>query len=188
MVWPDVTMERILANTRPQEFSYVPGQTLEIPVEGGGKMSVKGQVFHLRPSFSADWFPVTPGADQIVLSKAALVRGSEFLGELAQGVSAGAADPAIAIYVPQEGVFVFTLKPHEGAVEGVTEFGRAHFKIGGQDYILFSATPITGGPQPREFWVFRDPDCHRWCSAKTPTLIGAGTLSNVLEFMRKEDF
>jgi hypothetical protein len=185
LAWPDTTMERILADTRPQEFSYVPGQTLEIPVEGGGKILVKGQVFHLRPSFSADSFPVSPGADQIVLTKAGLVRGNEFLGEIEGAGSVRAADPAIAIYVPQQGVFVFTLKPQEGAVEGVTEFGRAQFKFDGQQYILFSATPITGGQQPREFWVYRDPDCHRWCSVRIPVFIGGGTVSNVLEFVRK---
>jgi hypothetical protein len=182
---PGVNTKSVLAGTRPQEFSFVPGQTLEIPVEGGGKILVKGQVFHNFPSYTASSRQLTPEAGEIVLREPALARGSEFLGEAKGFNSAGGTDPAIAIYVPQQGVLVFTLEPHEGAVEGATDFSRAQFKIDGQDYILFSATPITGGQQPREFWVYRDPDCYRWCSERTPRLIGAGTFSYLLESVRK---
>jgi hypothetical protein len=64
-------IDRMFANTTPQEFDYVPGQTLEISVEGGGKVLLSGEVFKLRPSFSAQWYPLTlqpgtPGGDVTV--------------------------------------------------------------------------------------------------------------------------
>jgi hypothetical protein len=180
-------IDQIFANIAPQEFDYVPGQTLEIPVEGGGKVAIKGEVFKLRPSFSAQWYPLTLHPDEIALSKAAVVRGNEFLGEIHGGGSARAENSAIGICVPPLGAFVFALKPFEGAVQGVAEFGEVHFKMNGENYILFSATPITGGQQPREIWVYRSQNCPpSWkFTPKHPLFAGTGDISNVLDFLRK---
>ena len=173
-VMSEEVMNRIFANTTPREFDYLPGRTLEIPVEGGGKILLTGEVFKLRPSFSAEWFPVTPKPDEVVLNKAALVRGSEFLGEVHGSGSAQATNSAVGICVPPVGAFVFALKPFEGAVQGVVEFGEARFKMDGYSYTLFSATPITGGQQPREIWVYRSQNCPpSWGPAsQTPQMIG----------------
>ena len=179
-------MDRIFANATPRKFDYVLGQTLEIPVEDGGQILLKGEVFRLRPSFSAESYPVTPKPDEIVLSKAALVRGSEFLGEVQGSGSAQATNSAFGICVPPLGAFVFALKPFEGAVKGVVEFGQARFKMDGYEYTLFSATPITGGQQPREIWVYRSQNCPQsWPALKTPLMIGVGDVSNILDALRK---
>jgi len=179
-------MDRTLANAAAQEFDYVPGRTLEIPAEGGGRILLKGEVLKLRPSFSAEWFPLTPKSDEIVLSKAALVRGSEFLGEIHGPGSARATNSSIGACVPPLGAFVFALKPFEGAVQGVAEFGEAHFKMDGYQYILFSATPITGGQQPREIWVYRSQNCPpSWGPHPPRHVIGVGDVSDVLGALRK---
>jgi hypothetical protein len=180
-------MDRIFAHITPQEFDYVPGQTLEIPVAGGGKILLSGEVFKLRPSFSAQWYPVTLQPDQIALSKAALVRGNEFLGEIGGSGSARGENPAVGVCVPPMGAFVFALKPFEGSVQGEAEFGAARFSMDGDEYRLFSATPITGGTQPREIWVHRSPNCPpSWGTPpKRPAFIRSGNISNVLDFLRK---
>jgi hypothetical protein len=180
-------MDRIFANITPQEFDYVPGQTLEIPVEGGGKILLSGEVFKLRPSFSAQWYRLTLQPDEIALSKAALARGNEFLGEIQGGGSARSTNSAVGICVPPQGAFVFALKPFEGAVQGVVEFGEARFSMDGDEYTLFSATPITGGQQPREIWVYRSQHCPpSWGTPpKRPSFIGSGDISNVLDFLHR---
>ena len=178
--------DRILANTSPREFDYAPGQTLEIPVEGGGKILLKGEVLKLRPSFSAEWYPVTPQPDQIMLSKAALVRGNEFLGEIHGSGGVRATNSAVGICVPPLGAFIFALKPFEGAVQGVAEFSEVHFKMDGSDYILFSATPITGGQQPREIWVYRSQNCPpSWGPHPPRHVMGVGDVSDVLGALRR---
>jgi hypothetical protein len=184
-VHSEEVIDQIFANLTPQEFDYVPGQTLEIPVEGGGKVLLKGEVFKLRPSFSAEWFSVTPQPDEIALSKAALARGNEFLGEIGGSGAARATNSAAGICVPPLGAFVFALKPFEGAVQGVTEFGEAHFKMNGYDYTLFSATPITGGQQPREIWVYRSPNCPSSWVHPIRHIMGVGDISDVLGALRK---
>jgi hypothetical protein len=179
--------DRIFAKITPQEFDYVPGQTLEIPVEGGGKILLGGEVLKLRPSISAVWCPVILLPDEIVLSKPALVRSNEFLGEIGGSASARGEKSAIAICVPPLGAFVFALKPFHGAVLGEAEFGEASFNMGGDEYRLFSATPITGGTQPREIWVYRSPNCPpSWGTPpKRPSFIGSGDISSVLDSLHR---
>lgn len=178
--------DEIFANIPLQEFDYVPGQTLEIPIVGGSKVLLKGQVFKIRPSFSAEWFSITPKPDEIVLSKGALVRGRQFLGEIRGSGSAQGTNSSFGICVPPLGAFVFALEPFEGAVEGVAEFGQVRFKMDGDEYVLFSATPITGGQQPREIWVYRSPNCPpSWGPHPPRHVVGVGDVSNVLDALRK---
>jgi hypothetical protein len=76
------------------------------------------------------------------------------------------------------------LHPIEGAVEGQAEFGRAHFKLDGHNYLLFSATPITGGDQPRAIWVYRNPQRRLGGSGHgppEPLITGASKVSILLK-------
>jgi len=151
-------MERqMLASTTPHKYEYIPGQVLEIPVEGGGKLLLTGRVLDRRARFWAEDYPLEPKPNQIVLAEPALVRDKELLIKGVGSASAQGEGSYAAIFVPNEGLFGFLLKPIEGAVEAEAEYGQARFKIGEHDYVLFSATPITGGQQPRGIWVYRDP-------------------------------
>jgi hypothetical protein len=173
-------IDRILASATPQRFDYKLGQKLQIPVDGGGTLVLTGKVCRIRPSF---WrYPVNPEPDEIVLTNPAMVRGQEFLGNIAGNASAAGGNSAIGACVPPVGSFVFALKPFPGAFQGVAEFGRARFTMGGQKYTVFSATPITGGQQPRDIWVYRAPNCP---SVERPMIIGSGSPDNVLLDIRK---
>ena len=44
----------------------------------------------------------------------------------------------------------------EGAVAGSADFGQVRFELDGEKYLLGCATPVTGGPQPRQVWVYVD--------------------------------
>ncbi len=176
-------IDRILASATPQRFDYKPGQKLQIPVDGGGTLVLTGKVYRLRPSFWGPGYPVNPQPNEIVLTNPAMVRGQEFLGDIAGSASAAGGNSSIGACVPPVGAFVFALKPFPGAIQGVAEFGRARFTMEGQDYTLFSATPITGGQQPRDIWVYLAPNCP---SVKHPGIVGSGSSpDNVLPFLRK---
>lgn len=177
---------QILANVPAREIKYVPGKSLEIPLDGGGKILLTGQVFRRPPSLGMWALPLTPKPDEIVLSMPALVRGSEFLGTDRDSARAEGENPAIGICLPSRVAFVFALNPFEGAVQGEAEFGQAHFKMDGQDYTLFSATPISGGDQPREIWVYRAANCPPSFrpADKTASTIWSGGVSWVLGHLR----
>lgn len=150
----DETVRQMLANTAPQKYEYIPGQVLEIPVEGGGKLLLTGRVLERRARFwMKEDYPLEPKPDQIVLTEPALVRDNDLLVRDLSSASAGGDDPYVALFVPKEGLFGFLLKPIDGAVPAEAEYGQARFKMDGHDYVLFSATPITGGEQPKEIWV-----------------------------------
>lgn len=174
-------INRILASATPQRFDYTPGKKLQIPVDGGGTLVLTGKVYRLRPSFWA--YPVNPEPNEIVLTNPAMVRGQEFLGNIGGSASAAGGNSAIGACVPPVGAFVFALKPFPGAIRGVAEFGQARFTMDGQDYTLFSATPITGGQQPRDIWVYRAPNCPL---VARPMIIGSGSSPyDVLPHIRK---
>lgn len=175
-------IDRILASATPQRFDYRPGQKLQISVEGGGTLVLTGKLYRIRPSFWAPEYIVNPGPNEIALSDLVMVRGQEFLGNIAGSASAAGGNSAIGACVPPVGAFVFALKPFPGAIQGVAEFGRARFTMDGQDYTLFSATPITGGQQPRDIWIYRAPNCP---SVARPGIVGSGSLPNVLRHLRK---
>ncbi|HEX5411799.1 MAG TPA: hypothetical protein VFZ27_08040 [Terriglobia bacterium] len=161
-------IDRMLAGATVQRFDYKPGQKLQIPVDGGGTLVLTGKVYQIRPNF---WgFPVSPEPNEIVLTDPAMVRGQEFLGNIAGSASAWGGNSAIGACVPPVGAFVFALKPFPGAIQGVAEFGRARFTMDGQDYTLFSATPITGGQQPHNIWVYRAPNCP---AVEHPMILGS---------------
>lgn len=176
-------IDRLLAGATPQRFDYKPGQKLSIQVDGGGALVLTGKVYRLRPSFWGPGYPVNPELNEIVLTNPAMVRGQEFLGNIAGSASAAGGNSAIGACVPPVGAFVFALKPFPGAIQGVAEFGRASFTMDGQDYTLFSATPITGGQQPRDIWVYRAPNCR---SVARPMILGSGSSPyDVLPTLRK---
>lgn len=148
--------ERDLGNLQGHEYVYVPGQTLEIPIEGGGKLVLKGEVFDQQPKLA--WgFPIEPGPDQMVLTHSVLIRDKKDVLFSPSGASAMIGDHhAIFIYVPGEGSFTLALQPFEGASKGEANWGELRFTLDGHDYFLLSGSPITGGDQPHAVWVSRN--------------------------------
>lgn len=146
-------VERDIGNLKGHEYTYVPGQTLQIPIEGGGTLLLSGQVFDQQPKLA--WgYPLEPGANQMVLTHFALIRDKEVLA------SPGGASVMITengrgacLYLPGQGLFTFALQPFEGAVKGQASWSEARFTIDGHDFYLLAGSPITGGEQPHDIWV-----------------------------------
>ena len=47
-------------------YTYYPGQSIEIPVEGGGTMVLKGEIFDHKPRVMDFGIPLEPSADQVI--------------------------------------------------------------------------------------------------------------------------
>lgn len=155
---------------------YRPGDTLNIPIEGGGTLYLQGRVFDHQPKVAFGQ-PLEVPADQMIVRSAALVAGDQALGSLqgATAITQPGGGGVIRFHVGSEGTFLFGLKPFPGAVEGQTEWGQITFELDGREYRLLAAAPITGGDQPRPVWVRHDPQTED----DSPTSsIGAGRLPN----------
>jgi len=145
-------VERDLGNLKGHEYAYVPGHTLQIPIEGGGTLLLNGQVFEQQPKLA--WgYPLEPGASQMILTHLALVRDKQVLTTPGGASAIAENGTGICLYLPGQGLFTFALQRFEGAVKGEASWSEAQFTIDGHDFYLFSGSPITGGEQPHDIWV-----------------------------------
>ena len=175
------TLNQIMSSTPNREFSYVPGQVLQIPVTGGGTITLTGRVLEQPAGFFPSNITLTPGPDQLAVTNFAIIRDNVLLGSKLGTGSVQAEDPGIEVYVPHVGRLIFMIYPLSGATKAEAEFGQIHFTLDGHDYLLFSETPITGGDQPKKIWVYRDSNYHP--AGKLPesaVFLGVGSVSSML--------
>lgn len=156
------TSERELRSALLREYTYVPMEKLSMPVDGGGVLSLVGAIADKAGNLSKPLapYPVSPEPGQIMLMFPALLRGDRVLANLEMGAGTGPSlggNPAVALYAPPEGLFVFALQPFEAATACKVTLGRASCTLEGNDYTLLSARPITGGDQESKIWVLREP-------------------------------
>ena len=129
-------------------------------------------------------FPAQPEPNEIVLTEPVLLRDKAVLVDKVGSAGAQGDDPYVAIYVPDDGLYALLLNPVEGAVAAAAEYGQAHFNLEGHDYTLFSATPITGGDQPRQICVYHDPN-YRPSKSNWFSIGCGGGASRFLKSLRK---
>lgn len=136
---------------------YKPGESLVIPIEGGGTLYLKGDVLDHQPRL-AFGLPLEPAADKLVFRSPVLTSSDQLIGEL-NGATAIATNETYGIIFQagQNGRFTFALHPFSGAVQGELNWGEITFKLTDTKYRLLAAAPITGGDQPRPVWVRLDP-------------------------------
>jgi len=136
-------------------FTYVPGQTLEIPVEGGGKMVLRGEIADHQPKFA--WGnPVEPRRDQIALTHPVLFKDKTVLAFMDGASTLADTQDWASSLVTKAGRFIIALQSFPGAVEAQATWGKLEFKVNGESYTLYSASPICGGEQPHAVWVGLD--------------------------------
>ncbi len=186
-----------LAGAPTHDYDYRPGQKLVIPMDGGGTATLTGKLFAIKPTI---WGQGTTKPGELSFSDGALLRRQEFQGKYgtpgkyellgtvsgAGGTSSGT-NPSFVICAPKVGALLFALKPIKGAVKGVAEYAQARFTVDGEDYTLYSATPITGGPQPARIWVLRLPRCgpNKLTFYRSPFYAGGGNVPDMLKFLRE---
>lgn len=159
---------------RVPSVHYKAGESLPIPIEGGGTLYLKGDVLDHQPKI-AFGRPLVPAEDTMNIRWPVLVDSNKLIAEL-RGASSTAykSEGAVFFSVPA-GVFTFALRPFPGAVQGEANWGEITFKFDGTDYRLLAAAPITGGDQPRPIWVRREAQSNgaRLCSS---VCLGSGPL------------
>lgn len=191
------TSERELKSALPREYTYVPVEKLSMPVDGGGVLSLVGAIAdktgNLSKPLASHSVEAEPG--QFVLMFPALLRGDRVLVNLKISAGTGTGlrgNPAVALYAPPDGLFIFALQPFDGATPCEVILGRAVCSLEGNEYTLFSARPIIGGDQESKIWVRR-------VSTYIPSRVGAswgddegsikaGELSRLLAELRVEGF
>ena len=145
-----------LGDLQNHAFTYAPGQTLGIPVEGGGTLVLNGLVVDHRPVIAGD-LPGEPRPDQLVLCWPLVVSHGAILANFEGGTSvAEGPDSGGRIYIPGTGQIVIALRPFPGAVAGEANWANLNFRWQGEPYTVRTASPLTGDDQPRPVWVALD--------------------------------
>jgi len=153
---PTPSIQKEVANLKMQTFTYIPGQNLEIPIDGGGTLILHGKVVDHQPKIA--WgFPLEPDPGQLFVRSPVLTEGDRLVADL-QGGTAVADDESqtVALHGPVAGPFIFGLRKFPGAVKGKANWGQLTFKIEGKSYTLTAGSPICGGEQPCTVWVALD--------------------------------
>ncbi len=135
---------------------YKPGQQLMIPIEGGGTIYLKGEVYEQQPKIAFS-VPLEPPPNQLVMRGPVLISEGEVLAEMSGGSATAQPGAAVTVAAGDYGTFLFALKPFTGSVQGQIEWGQMTFTVDGRPFHLVAAAPLASGEQPRPVWVRHDP-------------------------------
>lgn len=101
--------------------------------------------------------PWEPGPDQLVLTNPIVISGDALVANFkhSSGIVVGQ-NTAAAIYLPGLGALMIALRSFPGALQAEANWGDLNFTWEGRSYSVRTASPITGGTQPRTVWVALD--------------------------------
>lgn len=154
---------------------YKPGESLAIPIEGGGTLYLRGEVMDHQPKI-AFGAPLEPPADKMIVRSPVLTGPNGVLANINGGsASANTVGEGILIRAGSDGAYFFGARAFPGAVQGELNWGQITFKLDGKEYRLLAAAPILGGDQPRPMWVRHGAESD-WAAAGCGVCIGAGPL------------
>jgi hypothetical protein len=135
---------------------YRSGQQLAIPIEGGGAVYLKGEVYEQQPKI-AFGIPLEPPSNQLSMRGPVLISEGRVLAEMSGGGATALPGWAVKVGAGNDGNFMFALKPFAGSVQGQIEWGQMTFTLDGRRFHLVAAGPLANGEQPRPVWVRHDP-------------------------------
>ena len=155
----DMRLKTDLKTMNRPTITYHPGESLEIPIEGGGTLILEGTILDHKPRFMEFGIPLEPNLDQLILTSPVLIRGERVLFNMrGANTTANGPDQVAVLFVPGTGLLRFGLAPFPGAIQGVARWGNLDFKLNGQTYMLLTSSQIAGGDQPRTVWIGNKPD------------------------------
>jgi len=158
----EVDLKKDLGDLTGHKAVFQGGKRLEIPLEGGGTLVVRGEILDHQPRFLFGGIPLEPSPDQLVLSSPVLISGDKVLFNFKGGNAvASGADEAVVFLVPGTGLLKFALRPFPGAIKSEAAWGRLDFQLDGRSYSLLTVSQVSGGDQPHAVWIKNDPHFSR---------------------------
>jgi len=158
-VWGDSKSPRYLQMLarRKQAIEAVdsPGSNPDHPKEDQGPALVKMRPGHV-PVMATNPETLLPEPGEFRLFNPVLIRDNQVLLNMAD--SRGAAtetDPAMALYSPGLGRFVFSTVPFQGAIEGKLQFSQISFTLEDKSYLLLTGAQIS---RSGRIWVLHQPE------------------------------
>lgn len=152
---PPRTDVSILENLPQERYWFEPGDTLKPYIPGLKQMTVTGEWIDHRPTLSRD-SGLDPRANELRMVSPVLLRDKMVAGDM-EGGTAVIDEPGqgIDIYLPEEGRFMLSLTPINGAIEARVALNRVSFEDNGRKYEFVTGSPVA---RSKKLWVLRDPN------------------------------
>lgn len=133
-----------------KQYSFEPGDRLQIDVPGFGPLTVTGEWMDYMPYFGQLNLEdnLEPRPDELRLVSPVLLKAKEVVFDFgSMSVTADHRGDLDWLYVPGDGLYELSLSPLAGAVEAYAENNRLSFQMDGQSYVFLTGAPIARGNQ-----------------------------------------
>jgi hypothetical protein len=158
-----------------KRYWFEAGETLKIDVAGMEPMVVTGEWMDHVPTPISGTREVDPGVGELRMNSPLLLRGNELVGDMEGGsASIGKPGQGVMIYFRNQGRFVVSLSPSEGAVQANVFLNRLSFQVDDASYVFVTGTPIARNQMA---WVQYEPN-YKPSDDLANGYIGAGKLSD----------
>lgn len=147
-----------LTDVAEESLWIEPGEKHDVTVAGLGTLEMAGDFIGHKPPFSfSPEDTIDPKVSEFRMTGPVLIRGKEVVVNMA-GASSGFEDKpgsGNALYCPNEGRFLFSVRPFKGVVQGDVFGNQTEFHLEGQTHLLLTGAPPTGA---EHVWVKHEPD------------------------------
>jgi hypothetical protein len=141
-----------------KQYSFDPGEALQIDVAGFGPLTVTGEWMDYMPYFGQLNLEdnLEPRPDELRLISPVLVKAKEVVIDFgSMSVTADQRGDLAWLYVPGDGLYELSLSQLPGAIQGRAENNRLTFTIDGQSLTFLTGAPIARGDQ---VWILHTAD------------------------------
>jgi hypothetical protein len=145
----------------PEEVYWLePDKKLIVQVPGLGSIEVSGEFLDHMPVLAMNpRAALAPAQDEFRFVSPVLIRDNQVVVNLAGGsATATGSDPAVILFSPGSGRFIFSPVRFQGAIEARLHAGQVGFTLAGKEYLLLTGAPIT---RSEHVWVLHQPGWRR---------------------------
>lgn len=147
-----------LSDIPEQSILLESGQQKEIVVPGFGTIEVEGKYLdHVPTLLYSPEEALDPKPNEFRVVSPVLVRDNAVIANAggSSSIETGDPDATLMFYVPNEGRYLVSVRPFEGAEQGTVHLGQIKFSLEGHEYLLLTSMPITAADH---VWVNHEPD------------------------------
>jgi hypothetical protein len=179
-------VQMLARRKQPKEGADSPVSNPDHPKEDGGPALVKTRPGH-APVMATNLKTLLPEPGEFRLFYPVLLRDNQVLVNMASSGGVAATDtdpnPAVALYSPGLGRFVFSPVPFQGAIEGNLRLSQISFTLEGKSYLLLTGAPIS---RSQHVWVLYQPDWRPAVAELDPSQDQPGLSASSLQILLGE--
>ena len=147
-----------LEQVEEKQYEFRPGETLKIDVPGGGALVLTGELTdHIPPLVSSGDMEIDPKPGELRIVSPIFLRGDTVLHDFEGGTAIEGEQEVVRMYIPDQGLWIFSLQPMQGAVPGRINLNRILFQLDGQSYSVITGTPVA---RTQQIWILHDANYH----------------------------